>query len=465
MLWHPACTRDGVQRCQLSTSQTFMEMNQAAGNSPITQSASDSASFAQTLVNVQSGENVVRDETQSGSVFQNGSQPGALISKSAAHEDGTQSQARGAAGSAFALAAPSTRNLGQSLDLKPRNTSRTPLESTTGRDRIGKTGKATARVREPELTAPDKAADGGGVDSPIGAQLALVDATSDVSKQKSTSLSEYSNSSMENSAGRPVALCERSKVPVSASDLAFAVKVQNDASQSGENPNRSSSEDALGLGSGEKAVDPGGLLEQGAGASMKAKLMALDGSQQNSSTHESMALPAAGILSSGSISNQTKPLSPQNTAPSAGALALNESAGNQGSKLVRVQLTGANEPLVELRFMETSGAISISVQSQDASLTKQMQQNIPELTGKLSDLQIRADWWLPPNPGLAAAPKSEPGFGATREEAGRGQAHGSHQENGSEQQDGRPPRQPGWVEELIEKSNLQGNGRAYSWQL
>jgi hypothetical protein len=183
--------------------------------------------------------------------------------------------------------------------------------------------------------------------------------------------------------------------------------------------------------------------------------------QQSDQSNSSSSVAASGVQFESSFQFGTKPSDQRTNAVVTNGAALEDSPETTQPKMVRIQLTGENDQRVDLRMLESSGAISISVRSADISLSKQLQQNVPELSSKLSDPQVRTEWWIP-GAKIQASPKSETGFGDNNRNPGATN-YQSNEPGSSDQQD--KPRPPDWVEELMEKTTSQKNGRTYSWHL
>ena len=115
-------------------------------------------------------------------------------------------------------------------------------------------------------------------------------------------------------------------------------------------------------------------------------------------------------------------------------------------KVVQVQINGSDNTRVDLRMMEKAGALTISVRSGDSSLTKALQQDLPELSNKLNDQQLRAEWWTPESQKASAVQKSEnsPTGDSNSETPNQERQRGGN----SGQQSGRDAQQPDWVDEL-----------------
>ena len=130
-------------------------------------------------------------------------------------------------------------------------------------------------------------------------------------------------------------------------------------------------------------------------------------------------------------------------------------------KTVDVQITGADNQRVDLRLMEKSGTLTMSVRSVDVNLTKALQQNLPELATKLNDQEIRAEWWKPGTQSAEPAQKLEP----SNTNSNNSQDQGGQNKGNSGQPGGRGTGQPDWLDELSALRKSTKNGTQLSWQL
>ena len=117
---------------------------------------------------------------------------------------------------------------------------------------------------------------------------------------------------------------------------------------------------------------------------------------------------------------------------------------------VRVQLAGEGDQRVDMRLVEYAGGLSVSVRASDTSLTRGLQEHLPELSARLAGEHYQAQAWLP-SVSEASAGKSSPGSSAQSADQspgrGGGQAFsqgGSSSSGGDrqQQQQGRNPEQP-----------------------
>ncbi len=182
-------------------------------------------------------------------------------------------------------------------------------------------------------------------------------------------------------------------------------------------------------------------------------------------SQNSVSLATTSAFTIPSVANSSAETS-QDPAPveesaSIAALPEDQPGSGQPVKTVQLQITGADNQKVDLKLVEKFGALTMSVRSADSSLNKALQQNLPDLTAKLSDQQIRAEWWRPDSQ------QAEPP-GTTRGSAGStnpGNTDPGNQNKGnSGQQNGRGAPQPDWLDDLSTPKSNQ-NGTQFSWHL
>jgi len=119
---------------------------------------------------------------------------------------------------------------------------------------------------------------------------------------------------------------------------------------------------------------------------------------------------------------------------------------------VRVQLAGEGDQRVDMRLVEYAGGLSVSVRASDNSLTRGLQDHLPELSARLAAEHYQAQAWLP---SVSQAPTGKSLSGSSEQSAdqspgrGGGQAFsqgGSSSSGGDrQQQQGRnPQRSEAW---------------------
>ncbi len=79
-----------------------------------------------------------------------------------------------------------------------------------------------------------------------------------------------------------------------------------------------------------------------------------------------------------------------------GEIASEDPAGSpQTVRSVQLQLTGAGEGRVDLHLVEHAGGLSVSVRASDSTLTKGLQDNLPELAARLAEDKYQTHTFLP----------------------------------------------------------------------
>jgi hypothetical protein len=132
--------------------------------------------------------------------------------------------------------------------------------------------------------------------------------------------------------------------------------------------------------------------------------------------------------------------------------------GAEPVRNVRVQFAGEGSQQVDMRFVERGGTLSVSVRSTDETLTRNLQDHLPELNERLNMQHFQAETWMPDrgasmgfgSNGSAADAQSNSGSGFHG--SGGGKQGGTSPDDGSGGQ-GRPqsgPRddRPAWVRQL-----------------
>jgi hypothetical protein len=130
---------------------------------------------------------------------------------------------------------------------------------------------------------------------------------------------------------------------------------------------------------------------------------------------------------------------------------------------MQVQINGQDNLRIDLRLVERSGTLSMSVRSLDSSLNRSLQDHLPELMTKLADQPGQAEWWTPKTP--AADGSNGPGHDSRSKEnspGSQGQQSPTSQDSGK-QQGGRQSHQPKWVEELAALGNSNTTRKETIW--
>ena len=67
----------------------------------------------------------------------------------------------------------------------------------------------------------------------------------------------------------------------------------------------------------------------------------------------------------------------------------------QPVRTLQLQLGGTGDQRVDLRLIEHAGGLSVSVRASDSSLTRGLQDNLPELSARLAAEHYQTQTWLP----------------------------------------------------------------------
>ncbi len=95
----------------------------------------------------------------------------------------------------------------------------------------------------------------------------------------------------------------------------------------------------------------------------------------------------------------------------------------QTVRTVQVQLTGEGEGRVDLRLVEHAGGLSVSVRATDSTLTKGLQENLPELSARLAAERYQTHTFLPP--------ANEPSSGGSSSSSSEQQSPGQGEQQSS----------------------------------
>jgi hypothetical protein len=251
----------------------------------------------------------------------------------------------------------------------------------------------------------------------------------------------------------------------SSKDLAFAVKVEANPSSASDGMTPSDSAPAQG-------VMADGVTSSPFVSELKTLLASSgQGGNENRGSGDGGA-PAGGLAPVSSMAPASSKSSTagettvsQQDAAAAAEGVQDKTAGTQSLRSVQIRVTGDDNQQVDLRLMQRSGALTVSVRSTDTSLTKALQQNLPDLSSKLNDQQVRTEWWTPNAHKVETSQKT----GESSANTGSGQS-GSQNQSGQNkgnagQQGGRDAPKPDWVEQLSEPGNSNKNGKHYTWHL
>lgn len=152
--------------------------------------------------------------------------------------------------------------------------------------------------------------------------------------------------------------------------------------------------------------------------------------------------PSEGVAVVGQQSVQTKPAF-DNLEKATGPTAVRDSIEQpaQPARYLRVQVSGDGAHQVELRMIEHSGTVNVSVRATDPVLSRSLQEGIPELTNRLQADRFHAEVWLPKS---AESHSSNPGDSYSSSGKGGAGGEGNSNQPGSRKNQSRPE----WVDEL-----------------
>lgn len=130
-----------------------------------------------------------------------------------------------------------------------------------------------------------------------------------------------------------------------------------------------------------------------------------------------------------------------------------ETAGSEPVRNVHMQVIGDNNNRVDVRMIDRGGELHVSVKSGDLSLTRGLQEHMPELTSRLEQGRFHAEVWMPKLSDVA-----KPEMSGTRDFSSDGNS-GSNSSNGysDQQRKGKQQHQPDWVDVL--ENSTGGSGR------
>ena len=262
----------------------------------------------------------------------------------------------------------------------------------------------------------------------------------------------------------PASRTSNAKSTATNSSLAFALRIQGNSAQnpvaetdSGVTAPAATTDQNMTGASSEFAAQLSGMI--GLTVSKVNPNAGLANAAGESATVTLSTSPSAGYQPSSDPEEEVSQA--EDAAPVAAVPDEPSAAASQPVTTVQVQITGTDDKRIDLKLMEKSGALTMSVRSADGTLTKALQQNLPELSSKLDGEQIRTEWWRP------TAQISAPRTSDTT--TGGGNAGTQQQEDqnsgdsGGQGRRGAPP--PDWLEELSSPRTSNQNGTQYSWHL
>jgi hypothetical protein len=344
--------------------------------------------------------------------------------------------------------------------------------------------------RQPQVSAKaDKASplpSGGGAEtkSKPRKETGTADSQATAGSADATALGEVSQSAAGSTAASldPAATQSEESMPASQgisrlktvaanAGLAFAMKIQaNTTADTGATQPLTKTPSQLGQGQPDQvqpdqevSASAGAFAAQLAGTTALTATKASGNVDAKTDTAAFTSLPVAGSQNSSSaFTNATSKAAVAAGAPVAEVAPL-PSVSGQSLKTVQVQITGADNQTVDLRLMEKSGALTMSVRSSDGTLTRALQQHLPDLTSKLSDQQLRTEWWRPDVQKLDSSQKQS--SSSDSNDGAASQDKGNQDKGNSGQQGGRNTDEPDWLEELTNLRKSNQNGTQYSWHL
>ena len=335
----------------------------------------------------------------------------------------------------------------------------TVAQSTTAKPAIEKSKhrKDSSQPDAPTAGESDSSAPNGATEeNVISTAHAVSDPTALNSEQPTSPISQDNSTAAANT--------RKSKTGDGPGDLAFAVKVQ------GTNGTADSS-----LPTARTPANPPDVSGQAPASQFAAQLSTQmsSGSQKNlastSSTKDGSIsgltlVPATAAQSGSGTQTETLAEAPTEEVAKAVEVPSDKIATALPLKSVQVQITGADNQRIDLRLMEKAGSLTMSVRSADGSLTKVLQQHLPELTTNLNDQQIRAEWWKPDIQKTDSARSTDDSANSGNRNSTT-QDQSNQNKGNSGQQGGRSTRQTDWIEELSDLHKSSQNGTKYTWHL
>jgi hypothetical protein len=178
----------------------------------------------------------------------------------------------------------------------------------------------------------------------------------------------------------------------------------------------------------------------------------------------SMTTPVWMSSESAATTSQSSAASPDiSTSVEVNEIQIDGAAGApQTVRTVQVQLTaGEGQGRVDLRLVEHAGGLSVSVRSSDATLTKDLQENLPDLSARLAADKYQTHTFIPPASEAAGGGSSS---GSSEQPSGQGQhdAGGRSSSQGGDangqQKDGQPsPQEAAWWRQLAALGKLSSS--------
>jgi hypothetical protein len=107
-------------------------------------------------------------------------------------------------------------------------------------------------------------------------------------------------------------------------------------------------------------------------------------------------VPWASPLPAGSVSQQPPSNEPASATAEASEITADEPAAPQPVRSLQLQLAGEGDGRVDVRLVEHAGGLSVSVRASDSTLTRGLQENLPELSARLAADKYQTHTFLPP---------------------------------------------------------------------
>jgi hypothetical protein len=149
--------------------------------------------------------------------------------------------------------------------------------------------------------------------------------------------------------------------------------------------------------------------------------------------------PASSAAAISNAATSNKATDPPETGNPAKTDSETSTTTGEAVKTLNVRMSAGGDQHVDIRVVERSGELSVSVRSADPALTRTLQDRMPELTSRLQDQHFQADTWVPKS-GESGGSRNG-GFSSQQDQ--------SRQDGNSGNQGWRGQRQkPEWVEEL-----------------
>jgi hypothetical protein len=143
--------------------------------------------------------------------------------------------------------------------------------------------------------------------------------------------------------------------------------------------------------------DPAGLqvsamLMANAGAGRSRQISALGSSLGSANTAPWSAQTSSPAL----LDDKAEPAESVAAAAPIAEVDMDDPTGTaQPVRTLQLQLGGTGDQRVELRLVEHAGGLSVSVRASDSSLTRGLQDNLPELSSRLAAEHYQTQTWLP----------------------------------------------------------------------